>query len=181
VGTLTLHFVRHGETADNAVRRFQFPETPLSDRGRGQAAAVAKVLAETTCAEALLTSDYARTMETATIIGGVLGLPIVSEPALRERNFGSARGRLYSEIGEEMIASWRDPFVRVPEGESWAEVHERMRAFIEKLRAEPPAQEMILVTHGGAMSIALAYLEEQPIAEFKLVGLENCAVRSVEI
>jgi broad specificity phosphatase PhoE len=173
--------VRHGETADNAVRRFQLPEASLSAVGREQAATVASLLASTTRAELLLASDYARTTETATIIGGVLGLDVVPEPALRERNFGYARGQLYSDIGEEMIAAWRDPFVRIRDGESWADVYDRIGAFIDALRAAPPAREIILVTHGGAMSVALAYLEQQPIADFKLVALENCALRTVSV
>lgn len=180
---ITLHFVRHGETAENAERRFQMPEVPLSDRGREQAAAVAATLAASVKARApsaaLLASDYARTMETASIIASALGLTIVPEPALRERHFGIARGRLYADLGEELIASWRDPFVRVPEGESWADVFERVAALIDRLRAAPPAEELVLVTHGGAMSVALALLEGTAVADFVVAPLENCAVRTV--
>jgi broad specificity phosphatase PhoE len=181
MASLTLHFVRHGETGDNAVRRFQLPDAPLSERGREQAAAVAQVLAAKAHADALYASDYARAFETATIIGGVLGLPVAPEPALRERNFGYARGRLYSEIGEATIATWRDPFLRIPEGESWADVDARIGRFLDGLRAAPPARELILVTHGGAMSIALAYLANQAIAEFRVLPLENCALRTISV
>jgi probable phosphoglycerate mutase len=178
---LTLHFVRHGETDDNAVRRFQLPDAPLSARGREQAAGVARVLAETTHAELLLASDYARTMQTAEIIGQAVGLPVLPEPALRERNFGYARGQLYADIGEATIATWRDPFFRIREGESWSDVHDRIGSFLERLRDAPPAREMILVTHGGAMSIALALLAQRSIAEFRVEALENCAVRTVTL
>jgi broad specificity phosphatase PhoE len=178
---LTLHFVRHGETDDNAVRRFQMPEAALSDRGREQARAAALALRESTSAGAIIASDYARTIETATIIAQVLGLDVVPEPALRERHFGDARGRLYSDLGDDIIASWRDPFVRVPGGESWADVHQRIAAFLDGLRARAPHRELILVTHGGAMSIALAVLSSLPIGEFVLTPLENCAIRTVHV
>ncbi len=176
---ITLHFVRHGETPGNAERRFQMPDVPLSEIGRAQAEAVAQVLLDTTHAELILVSDYARTMETAAIINERLRLPIVEEPALRERNFGIARGQLYADLDEAEMARWRDPFVRIEEGESWADVHERMSAFLDRLRAAPPAREMILVTHGGSMNIALACLEGKAIADFVLAPLENCAVRTV--
>lgn len=178
-GTLTLHFVRHGETPGNAERRFQTPEVPLSEAGRAQAMAVAATLLKTTRAELLLASDYARTMETATAISARVGLPVVQEPALRERNFGYARGQLYADIGEETMALWRDPHFRIDQGESWADVHVRVARFLDSLRAAPPASELILVTHGGAMSVALDYLAGKPIDSFVITPLENCAVRTV--
>lgn len=176
---ITLHFVRHGETAGNAERRFQMPDAPLSENGRAQAAAVAAMLAESTNAAMILVSDYARAMETAAIINERLRLPITEERALRERNFGVARGRLYTDIGDETMARWREPHYRIEGGENWADVYVRVGGFLDELRSAPPAGELIAVTHGGAMSIALAYLAGTPIAEFTLISLENCAVRTV--
>ncbi len=180
-GQLTLHFVRHGETAGNAERRFQWPDTPLSEQGVAQAAAVAETLLETTAATALLSSDYRRTMQTAEAIGGRLGLAVVEEPALRERNFGIARGQLYADIGEELQKIWREPHFRIEQGESWADVYDRVGAFLMGLRAAPPARELILVTHGGAMSVALSILAGTPIDKFEVAALDNCAVRTVTV
>jgi broad specificity phosphatase PhoE len=39
---LSIILIRHGETASNAARVLQFPDTPLSERGLAQARAVAK-------------------------------------------------------------------------------------------------------------------------------------------
>src|SRR6185436_10822987 len=87
--TLTLHFVRHGETDWNAERRIQgqLAHVGLSELGHEQARAVAEELAG--CgAGALYASDLSRTMQTAQPIAERLGLEIVQEPALRERHFG---------------------------------------------------------------------------------------------
>jgi probable phosphoglycerate mutase len=176
---LILHFVRHGETTWNAERRFQTPDVPLSARGREQAAEIAAVLQEQTKAQIILASDSARTLETASIINQRLSLPIVEEPGLRERNFGVARGQLYADISQETQARWREPHYRIEEGESWADVYERMGAFLRRLRREPPAREMILVTHGGSMNIAMMCLEGKSIDDFALVPIDNCAVRTV--
>ena len=178
---MTLHFVRHGETAWNAERRFQMPETPLSETGLAQAAAVAETLAASTSPTVLLASDYTRARQTAEIIGGRLNLAVRDEPALRERNFGIVRGRLYSDVGEETIATWRDPHVRIEQGESWADVYERVGRFIDALRKAPPAGELVLVTHGGSMNVALWYLAGKSIDSFELAPLENCALRSVVV
>lgn len=176
---LTVHFLRHGETAGSAERRFQVPGTPLSARGREQATAVAATLAGSTRAGAIIASDYQRTVETAAIIAERLQLPVSYDAALRERNFGIVRGRLYADVGEEELARFRDVRYRIQEGESWADVYERMAVFLDRLRGEPPARELILVTHGGAMSIALGYLAGIPIDGWELTPLENCAVRTL--
>jgi broad specificity phosphatase PhoE len=176
-----IHFVRHGETPGNAERRFQTPDVPLSEAGRAQAVAVAASLRETTRAGAILSSDYARALETARTIGECLQLSVAEEPALRERNFGIARGQLYADIGEETMALWRDPHYRIEQGESWADVYARVAEFVGRLQSAPPARELILVTHGGTMNVALAYLAGKSIDEFELAPLENCAVRSVTL
>ena len=182
--SVKLHLVRHGETAWNAERRFQTPEVPLSKVGRSQAADVSQALAElvgsrTNGEVALLSSDYTRTMETAGIISDRLGLPILPEPLLRERNFGVARGQLYADIGEEKIASWRDPHVRIDGGESWADVFVRVEALLARLRSAPPAGELVLVTHGGTMNVLLQHLAGVEVDAFALAPLENCALRTV--
>lgn len=181
INRLTLHLVRHGETAGNAERRFQQPETPLSDLGREQAEAAAETIAATTRATLVLASDYARTMETATIIAARTGLPIVPEAALRERSWGIHRGRLYSEYDEATFALWRTWDYRIEGGESWADVHARVEALLRRLAQRPPAAELILVTHGGAMNVILHHLAGGTGDGFEMQPLENCALRTVEL
>jgi probable phosphoglycerate mutase len=181
IETVTLHFVRHGQTEFNAERRFQHPETPLSANGRAQAAAVAETLADLS-AEMILASDYARAFETANIIGERIGVTVTVEPALRERNFGVLRGQLYADLGEEYVrsvyAGWS---TGVDEGESWADVHTRIAGFFERLREAPPARELILVTHGGALNVAMHCLRGDADDAFALERFENCAVRTVQL
>jgi broad specificity phosphatase PhoE len=181
IDALTLHLVRHGETAWNAERRFQTPDVPLSDAGRAQAAAVAETLTGHS-AKLIVASDYARADETAKIIGARLGLPIVHEEALRERNFGVMRGRLYAEFGEAHVRDvFRDWHAGIEEGESWADVYHRIRELIGRLRENPPAREIIAVTHGGTMNIALHHLRGDAADAFAPERLENCALRTVEL
>ena len=108
------------------------------------------------------------------------------EPALRERNFGVYRGHLYADLhaqlGEETVmTAYRSPHHRIEEGESWADVFERVDAFLARLRAAPPAEEMILVSHGGTMNVILQHLDGCIIDDFALAPLENCAVRTLKL
>jgi broad specificity phosphatase PhoE len=211
-GTLTLHFVRHGETLWNRERRMQgqLYEVPLSDLGREQAKEIAATLA-TVPASALYSSDLLRTLETARAIGETTGLPVIEEPALRERHFGVLQGRLYGDMLEEVEHAWRNPDVRPDGGESWRDVYDRAATFIERLRAEaaslmpepaalprsrgasaPPRteepvrggsapRELILVTHGGTLNMICAYLEGIPVDALEWQRFENCAVKTIEV
>jgi len=181
-GRVVLHLVRHGETAWNNARRIQgqLHDVPLSEQGREQARAVAEELARFG-AGAIVSSDLRRTMETAAIIGERLGLAVVAEPSLRERHFGIAQGRLYADVADLVREWWRDPEHRVEGGESNREVYERVGAYLERLTTRAPAREIIVVTHGGAMNMALAWLAGTRLEEWGWERLANCDVRTVVV
>ena len=61
---MSILLIRHGETAGNANRVVQVPETPLSERGLAQAALLGKRLANAGISQ-ILASDYARAAMTA--------------------------------------------------------------------------------------------------------------------
>lgn len=178
---LILHFVRHGETTYNAERRIQgqMHEVPLSELGRQQAEEIAETLASTSATQ-IIASDLLRAMDTARTIGARLDVPITPEPALRERHFGVMQGRLYEEFEAEVRGLWwSDMHERFEGGESWADVYDRVAAFLDGLRTAPPAREIILVAHGGTVNVALTYLAGKPVDDMAFERLENCAVRTI--
>jgi probable phosphoglycerate mutase len=181
-GTLTLHFVRHGETDFNAERRIQgqMMEVGLSALGHEQAAAVALEL-KSCGATALYSSDLLRAMQTAEPIARELGLEIIQHPALRERNFGVLQGKLYSEAEAVMREWWTRPDEEIEGGETNREMFQRIVRFLEGLRASPPADEVLLVTHGGTINMALAHLADRSIEEMEWQRLSNCCVTSVTV
>jgi probable phosphoglycerate mutase len=142
---MAIVLVRHGETAGNAQRVLQHPETPLSERGLAQARCVAERLARSGVAE-IAASDYARALTTAELIRDACGAPLEIDPELRERNFGDLRGRGYAELGFDPFAPGYVP----PGGESWADLHERVDRIWDRAcaRAASLAGDLVLVTHG---------------------------------
>src|SRR6266850_5764231 len=142
---MAIVLVRHGETASNAERVLQHPETPLSERGLVQARRVAQRLARTRIAE-IVASDYARALTTAELIRDACGAPLAIDPELRERNFGDLRGRAYAVLGFDPFAPGYAP----PAGESWEDLHERVDRMWERVhaRAAGLAGDLVLVTHG---------------------------------
>lgn len=143
-GKMSILLVRHGETALNAARIVQHPETPLNERGIGQAQRLAARLAEFPVAE-IVSSDYKRAHMTAEAIAGVTGLPILIQESLRERNFGDARGVPHGDLGFDLYA----PDFHPRGGESWPIFHQRVALAWAEVAARAAGIEgdLVVVSH----------------------------------
>jgi broad specificity phosphatase PhoE len=156
----TLLLVRHGETDWNAAGRLQgHTDRPLNAYGRTQAARLADRLAGDGI-EAIYASDLARARETAEILGERLGLPVVVDPELREKNWGTWEG-LTSD--ERLAVEF--------EGETTEEHRERVLRAVDRIVERHPGQRVVVVTHGGSLRRIQAAVSgvAQPV-------LENCGV-----
>ncbi|MEN9315806.1 MAG: hypothetical protein RIS35_2199 [Pseudomonadota bacterium] len=142
---MSIILVRHGETPLNAARVLQPPDTPLSERGLEQAAAVARRLAGHRLA-GILSSDLPRARMTAEAISSACGLPVAETVLLHERNFGDLRGLPYDSLGFDPIARDEAP----PGGESMDVFRERVAAaFAQALRMRASLEgDLAVVTHG---------------------------------
>jgi probable phosphoglycerate mutase len=137
----TLLLVRHGETDWNAEGRLQgHTDRPLTDFGRRQARQLADELAGEGL-EAIYSSDLVRARETAEIVGERLGLPVVLDPDLREKDWGNWEG---------LTAVERDGVEFV--GESTEAHQERILRALRRIAERHPGDGSVLVvTHGGSM------------------------------
>jgi broad specificity phosphatase PhoE len=137
----SLLLVRHGETDWNADGRLQGQtDRPLSDFGRRQARQLADELADEQL-EAIYSSDLSRARETAEIVGERLGLPVVLDPDLREKDWGTWEG---------LTAVERDRVEFV--GESTETHQERILRALRRISGRHPGDGLVLVvTHGGSM------------------------------
>jgi broad specificity phosphatase PhoE len=154
----TLLLVRHGETDWNADGRLQgHTDRPLTDYGRRQARKLAEEL-EDEDLDAIYSSDLARARETAEIVGARLGLPVVLDPDLREKDWGNWEG---------LTAVERDRVEFV--GESTEAHHDRILGALRRIAELHPGGRVLVVTHGGSMR------RVQTAAQgFALPVVENC-------
>ena len=152
---VTLLLVRHGQSEWNAagLMQGQIAHVPLTALGHSQAEAAAAELA-TLSPGALLSSDLLRAVQTAEICARVTGLPFTTTPALREQGYGALEGRPSRELWD--VVDWSDPHWSAEGGESLAELHARVAAFLTQLCTEPPADVVALVTHGDTIRAAQA-------------------------
>jgi broad specificity phosphatase PhoE len=155
-----LLLVRHGETDWNAEGKLQgHSDRPLNDYGRRQAQALADRLAGEDI-DAVYASDLSRARETAEIVGAKLGLPVVVDPDLREKNWGNWEGltsdeRLHVEFEGETSEAHRD----------------RTLSAVQRIIERHPEGRIVVVTHGGSLRRIQA-----AVSGFALPVIENCAV-----
>jgi broad specificity phosphatase PhoE len=152
---LTLLLVRHGQSTWNAAGRMQgqTPDVPLTDLGHDQAAEAARELVRLRPG-ALISSDLLRAVQTAAHCARATGLPVTTSAALREQGYGVLEGRRSRELWD--LVDWTDPHWSAEGGESLAQVHGRVEAYLTQLAAEPPADVVALVTHGDTIRAAQA-------------------------
>jgi probable phosphoglycerate mutase len=153
-----LILIRHGESLANAERRFTHgPHEPLSRRGRDEATARARNLAGRFDPVALYASPFVRALETARLIGSVLGLEPIVVDALREQDFGTLRGQPYETAARDAMwhsDRWR---YRPPGGETLEEVFHRAGPALDAIADRHVGEQVIVVSHGGVMAALHAW------------------------
>ena len=174
--------LRHGETTHNAAGVWQGQlDSPLSERGIGQAEAAARALAVFAPVR-VVASDLSRAAVTGQTVARVDGIPFSTDERFREIHAGAWQGLTgqevrasYPEDMDKLLAG--DDFRRGGHGESVADVAERCRAGVEALLEElAPGECAVIATHGVAGRALAADLVgiDQRTSWLALGGLGNC-------
>jgi broad specificity phosphatase PhoE len=174
-----LTLVRHGETTANIDGVWHgSTDTPLTDRGRLQADRVAAFLARRHPLAAVYSSPLRRARDTAVAIAKALGLEPRLEPDLSEYHLGRWEGKTYREL-YETHRLWHhmktDPDFAPHGGESPRLVTERMTSVLQRIAARHGDERVVVVAHGGALSMGLAAVLEGDYTQWRRV-MDNCAV-----
>lgn len=175
-----LTLVRHGQTSANLDGVWHgSTDTRLTALGQRQAAALARWLADHhRDVAAVYTSDLVRALDTARAIAATLGLEPRAEPALREYDLGAWEGLSFRELWERYRLWDRmraDPHFAPHGGETPRAVVERMVAALRRIASAHRGQRVVVVTHGGGLSMALGALLDGDYTRWDRV-MGNCAV-----
>ena len=176
--------IRHGETEWNKTGRFQgHSDVPLSAEGRAQAAALGKNLV-VDHVDAIYASDLTRAMETAAPLAQRFGLEVISDPLLRELNFGSWEGRNFNDVNAEnpnaMKNFYTDPEqADIPESEPFPEFQRRVAGRVREIVAQERGQRIVIVSHGASIRILFADILSMPIRSIWHVSQLNTAVNKI--
>lgn len=173
--------IRHGEP-DPEIRGRCYGrlDVSLSGEGRRQIECVSKRLASEPL-RAIYASPRKRTLESAEIIAAAHGRGVRVENDLREIDFGDFEGLAYDDIAErypEIYRQWMDrPWeVEFPNGESFSMMRSRVTRAVAALRERHAGECVAVVTHGGAIRIALAEALAVPPAHIFRIAQRYAAV-----
>jgi len=160
---MRLILVRHGETLYNAQKRLTGQsDVPLSPLGRRQIAALGKYLAAEHL-DVIGASDLVRTRVTAEAIARHHGLPVSTDPNLRELALGDWEGHTYADVlrrdGERMAQWQADPTTCAPPGgETVAQLRDRIVCALSSWQTRYPGASVLWATHGGLMGVLLCHV-----------------------
>jgi broad specificity phosphatase PhoE len=149
-----LFLFRHGETDWNRQGRLQgHTDTPLNATGIAQAAALTERLRPHRL-DAVVSSDLARAWTTGRIVADELGIPLISEPGLREAQIGEAEGLFWPEVksrfGETLTERWfTDDDAAFPGGETGLATRTRGLAALRRFTAAQPYRRIGVSTHSA--------------------------------
>jgi probable phosphoglycerate mutase len=158
-----LVLLRHGEAVGNAEGRLLGRiDSPLTERGRKQAARQAALLDPGSTVTRLITSPLARARSTAEALG--LDVPIETDDRWTEVDYGTFDGELLSGVPSAVWRSWRaDPGYRPPGGETLVELGVRVRSACEELfgadgrGARSADSDVIVVSHVSPIKAAVCW------------------------
>ncbi|MCX6715899.1 MAG: histidine phosphatase family protein [Candidatus Taylorbacteria bacterium] len=155
-----VYFVRHGITESNENNKFQFPDTPLSEKGLKQAEFLAKRF-ESIHVDVIISSPMARAKKTAEIIGKHTGHEIIEDDLFMEVKRPTilmGKNREDAEIQairKEIKNRYTETSWRHSDEENFILANERAMNAL-KFILDRPEQDILIVTHGEILRLMLA-------------------------
>jgi len=169
----------HGQTDyDVEGRIIGNSDPPLNDTGRDQAHEVAAEL-KNKGIDMILSSPQNRTMETAQIVAGILGIDeikITKGLKLYERAFGDLEGMLISEVDMFALSSWFGN-AATPNGETVRETANRVIAYMNNMVKIFRTKTMLLVVPEHVLRVLYWFFTGLPeLGRESVIETANCKI-----
>ena len=147
--------LRHGQTDLSAERRYSGRgEVALTELGERQAKSAGMRLAATDGVDAatpIVSSPLGRARQTAAAVAEATGGTVEVHDGLIETDFGAWERLTFAEAAAQdadLHARWlADPAIPAPDGESFDQVHRRVRRVRDDLIARYGARTVVVVSH----------------------------------
>lgn len=150
----TLYFVRH---AQSPYVPNEEAERGLSEQGRRDASRVARVLTQYDV-DVVVSSPYARAVETVRETAETVDTEVVTEEGFRERTLAEN----HVEDFEKAITSvWEDPSFSWEGGESNEVAQERGIEAVDRTLSRWAGKDVVIGTHGNILTLILNHYDEK--------------------
>jgi probable phosphoglycerate mutase len=175
---------RHGEAMYDDPELLSNDGGWLTELGRDQAAGLGERLRGERVA-AVYTSHLNRAQQTGAVVGEVLGLSAATVEGVQEFSVGSLAGTpAMGPAAREVFTAWvtGDLDRRWPGAENGTEVVGRFVDAVEELADRHRGETVLVVSHGGVMTLAIPNTATNTRAELALQAfIPNCGVAEVEV
>lgn len=171
----TFYLIRHGDKNREAG------DPALSELGKQQAKKTARHLTQLPI-NAIYSSPLLRTKQTAFIIAKELDLTVVEEEALKERMNWELPNQSFEEFVKEWNYATLHPDFKPSLGDSVVDTAERIQKVIKKLAMKHTQEQVVLITHGGAIKDFISTISKKHaklIAQRKMEGIRECSITKV--
>jgi 2,3-bisphosphoglycerate-dependent phosphoglycerate mutase len=151
---MKIYFVRHGQTQFNKERRSTgWTDIPLIEEGIEQAKS--SLIDIPRHLSIIYSSDLLRCKQTTEIINETLGLPVIYDARLKERNLGSLEGRKWEENDITVMKKDKDQEYdyRPYGGESVEDVRKRVFDFVADIQKKEKDDSVLVVTSAGVICV----------------------------
>jgi len=179
--------VRHGETEHNRPNRYMGrQEGGITDRGRDQAARVARRLVGEAPFDAIYVSPLRRTRETASYLEKALGLQARPDPGFLEIDLGPWENRDRAEVAAEDPERWavwlRDPSrVRVDGMETIDQLRARVGAALDAAERAHRGGRILVVTHFACVVTAVLHALDLPSSAYRRFPVDNASLTTLRL
>jgi probable phosphoglycerate mutase len=184
---LTIHLLRHGDTAQAAEGVFCGDlDPPLTDHGHAQAERVGRAAAELGLT-AIYASPKLRARQTIAPVVRATGVEPIIEDGLREIAYGRWEGRREAEIRAtepEAYHAWHaDPAMTSPPGgETAFDIAGRALPVLSRIRARHATGHVLVASHKATIRILVCALLGMPLQRFRTsVACPTASFTSFEI
>jgi len=187
---IKLILIRHGESYSNVQKKFSgFQDVDLTEKGIWQAERLACRLKKVTV-DIVYCSDLKRAIHTADIVFGNRDIDMLTNPNLREINFGIWEGMTFEEIrlkeGAKFTSWMENPDEKsiIPQGESLAILNERVMTEVNRILEEHKNEEkdktIAIVCHGGAIRVILCNALNLELKNLWYIKQESTALNIID-
>ncbi len=100
---------------------------------------------------------------------------------LKELHFGDWEMQAWDAIPREIFDVWANDYAHLspPNGESFSQLHQRAKSFIEEVGSHSHGKNIAVITHGGVIRAMLAEVLNMPLKGLFRMAIDHASVTQI--